>query len=588
MTTGLLALVLLVGQQEQPAPEAIRADARRVEASYERAARRFAPVVGQRIAGSGCDEIVGRFCINFNVEPGKPPEEPPRITDARREAIDSLRRQFSLVPGEPYVAGPLVRLLIEDARPSEAVAAALTFDVETTDSVYGPLIAGFALHAAGEDSLADAYFARSIAHMDREQQERVRSLEWLLRGGERDQYRKLSETERESYEQVVWTLSDPLYLTAANELWLEHVARHAYSRLMERVRVVRDMVSWKRDLEQLTIRYGMPYRRGRYDGVRFDQSGIVEYFHPEQLTYMVGDLLTNGMPPQPPPGESWPLDPERPRSAFAPPAVRNMDALPHQLSRIPTDDGWIVRVDGVFVLDTLARVPPPPLPGDTAQPPPPNPTQVDAGLWLLDMKREARQTGTVRAEHELHGDTARVSLLVPATAGEYVYSFEGFESETRTARRARYALSIEEPDRGLRMSDVIVTQPFEGDLPEDEESLGDLPLVELVLARDTQVGIFALAADPGAGSYDVEVAIRPADRGTLPGRFVRWLGRTLGLSRERVPPRVSWRVVHGEGPLVLAADLALTGTSTGLQIIEVAIEDSRGRRGVGRRLVKIE
>src|SRR5690606_8243094 len=145
---------------------------------------------------------------------------------------------------------------IEDARPSEAVAAALTFDVETTDSVYGPLIAGFALHAAGEDSLADAYFARSIAHMDREQQERVRSLEWLLRGGERDQYRKLSETERESYEQVVWTLSDPLYLTAANELWLEHVARHAYSRLMERVRVVRDMVSWKRDLEQLTIRYG--------------------------------------------------------------------------------------------------------------------------------------------------------------------------------------------------------------------------------------------------------------------------------------------------------------------------------------------
>lgn len=94
MITGLLALVLLVGQQEQPAPKAIRADARRVEASYERAARRFAPVVGQRIAGSGCDEIVGRFCINFNVEPGKPPEEPPRITDARREAIDSLRRQF--------------------------------------------------------------------------------------------------------------------------------------------------------------------------------------------------------------------------------------------------------------------------------------------------------------------------------------------------------------------------------------------------------------------------------------------------------------------------------------------------------------
>ena len=588
MITGILALVLLVAQQEQPAPEAIRADARRVEAAYERAARRFAPVVGQRVAGSGCDEIVGRFCLNFDVEPGKPPEEPPRVTDARREAIDSLRRHFSVLPGDPFIAGPLVRLLIEDARPSEAVAAALTFDVETDDSVYGPLIAGFALHAAGEDSVADAYFQRAIAHMDREQQEHVRSLEWLLRGGERDRYGELSEAEQAAYEQIVWTLSDPLYLTAANELWLEHVARHAYSRLMERVRVVRGMMSWKRDLEQLTVRYGMPYRRGRYDGVRFDQSGIVEYYDPEQLTYMVGDFLTKGMPPQPPPGESWPLDPERPRSAFAPPAVRNMDALPHQLSRIPTSDGWIVRVDGVFVLDTLARVTPPPLPGDTAQPPAPDPTRVEAGLWLLDMNRGARHAGAARGEHALQGDTARVSLLVRATPGDYVYSVEGFENETRTARRARYALSIEEPDGGLRMSDVIVTQPFDGDLPENQDSLGDLPLAELVLTHEMQVGIFALVADPGAGSYDVEIAIRPADRGTLPGRFVRWLSRSLGLSDERVPPRVSWRVVHGEGPLVLAADLALSGTNTGLQVIEVAIEDSRGRRGVGRRLVKIE
>src|SRR5690606_41534292 len=80
----------------------------------------------------------------------------------------------------------------------------------------------------------------------------VRSLDWLLRDGERDRYRDLSPEERESYEQTVWTLSDPLYLTPANELWLEHVARYTYSRLMERVRVVRDMVSWRRDNRKST------------------------------------------------------------------------------------------------------------------------------------------------------------------------------------------------------------------------------------------------------------------------------------------------------------------------------------------------
>ncbi len=588
MATGVLALMLLVSQQAQPAPEAIREDARRVEAAYERAARRFAPVVGQRTADSRCDEIVGRFCINFDVEPAKPPEEPPRITDARRAAIDSLRRQFSVLPGDPAVAGPLVRLLIEDARASEAVAAALTFDIETTDSVHGPLLAGFALHNAGEDSAADAYFTRAIEHMDSAQRQRVRSLDWLLRDGERDRYRDLSPEERESYEQTVWTLSDPLYLTPANELWLEHVARYTYSRLMERVRVVRDMVSWRRDLEQLTIRYGMPYRRGRYHGVRFDQSGIVEYFHPEQLTYMVSDFLTRGMPPQPPPGEAWPLDPERPRSAFAPPAVRNMDDFPHQISRIPVEDGWLVRVDGTFGLDTLARVPPPPLPGDTAQPPAPDPTGVDVGLWLLDMNREAQQVATARELHPIVGDTVHVSLVLSAVPGEYVYSFEAFEPETRTARRARYALTIEEPESGVRMSDVIVTRPFNGDLPGSFESLTDQPIPQLVLRRDSTVGIFAQAADPGPGTYEIEIAVRPADRGSVPGRFLRWLGRTLRLRNEPVPPRVSWEVVHEGGPLVLAADLALTGTGTGLQIIEVAVEGDRGRRGLGRRLVKIE
>ncbi|MHB1168068.1 MAG: hypothetical protein ACYC28_02145 [Longimicrobiales bacterium] len=588
MATGFLALALLLTQQAQPAPEAIRADARRVEAAYERAARRFAPVVGQRTARSGCDEIVGRFCITFDAEPADPPDEPPRITDARRAAIDSLRRQFSVLPGDPAVAGPLVRLLIEDERPAEAVAAALTFDMETADSAFGPLLAGFALHASGEDSVAGEYFERALAHLEPDEQRRVRSLDWLIRNDERGRYRELADTARETYEQIVWKLSDPLYLTPANELWLEHVSRYTYGRLMERVQVVRDMVRWRSDLEQLTIRYGVPYRRGRYAGVRFDESGIVEYYHPEQLTYMVGDYLTKGMPPQPPPGESWPLDPEKPRSAFAPGAVRNMDELPHQVSRIPVADGWLVRVDGTFGLDTLARAPLPPLPGDTASPPPPEPAEVDAGFWLLDMQRRAEETGSTRVAEPLEADTAHLALSLAVPPGEYVYSFEGFEPETRTARRARYALSIEEPESGLRLSDVIITRPFNGALPETQDGLGDRPLGTLVLERDSYVGIFAQAADPGSGSYEVEVAVKPADRGSLPGRFVRWLGRTLGLSDEPVPPRVSWRVVHGEGPLVIAADLALTGTGSGLQIIEVAIEDARGRRGVGQRLVRIE
>ncbi len=589
MTGGFLALVLLAVQQAEPGPEAIREAARRAEAVYERAARRFAPVVGQRTSASRCDEVVGRFCIFFGDEPSDPPEEPARITEARRVAIDTLRRTFTLLPGDPAVAGPLVRLLIEDARAPEAVAAALTFASETHDSVLGPLIAGFALHAAGEDSAAAVRFEDGIAHMDSAHAARVRSLDWLILSEERGRYRALQGEERRAYEQAVWRLADPLYLTPANETWVEHIARYTYARLMERVRVVRDMVRWARDLEQLTIRYGMPYRRGRYSDVRFEDSGIVEYYHPEQLTYLMGDFLTRGVPPQPPPGEAWPLDPERPRTAFAPPALRSMDELPHQASRIPTAGGWVLRLDGTFGLDTLARVPPPPLPGDTAQPPAPAPTHVDAGLWLLDLARTAAPAGAARARLPLAGDSAHVALELPVGPGELVYSLEAHEPDTRTARRARYALTIDTA-AGLQISDVIVTRPFDGDLPADHGELGDRPLSDLVLTRDARIGIFAQAADPGAGEYAIEVAVRPADEGSLPGRFVRWLGRSLGLGGERQPPRVAWRVTHpGDAPLVVAADLTLTGTQTGLQLIEVAVEDrTTGRRATGRRLVRIE
>ncbi len=266
-----------------------------------------------------------------------------------------------------------------------------------------------------------------------------------------------------------------------------------------------------------------------------------------------------------------------------------MDELPHQASRIPTADGWVLRLDGTFGLDTLARVPPPPLPGDTARPPAPTPTHVDAGLWLLDLARGAAPAGEVRTRIPLADDSVHVALELPVAAGEFVYSLEGHEPDTRTARRARYALTVEAAS-GLQISDVIVTRPFDGALPAAHDELGDRPLSDLVLTRDARIGIFAQAADPGAGEYAIEVAVRPADRGSLPGRFVRWLGRSLGLGGERRPPRVAWRVAHpGDAPLVVAADLTLTGAQTGLQLIEVAVEDrATGRRATGRRLVRIE
>src|SRR5690606_34921165 len=149
-------------------------------------------------------------------------------------------------------------------------------------------------------------------------------------------------------------------------------------------------------------------------------------------------------------------------------------------------DGWVLRVDGAFGLDTLARVPPGPLPGDTAQPPAPVPTHVDAGLWLLDLDRAAAPAGDVRTRVPLAGDSVHVALELPVAPGEFVYSLEGLEPETRTARRARYALAVE-ASPGLQVSDVIVTHPFDGAQPADHRELGSRPRTDLVLDRDARI-----------------------------------------------------------------------------------------------------
>lgn len=587
----LIAFTAVFLQQGAPDSAAVRAGARAAEAAYERTSRRHAPLVGWSGSSGECHERVGRFCLRFdNGEPTAPPAEPPRVVDARRAAIDSLRRGWSVLPGEPAVAGPLIRLLIEDDRPREALAVALTFETLAPQEPATSLLVGLAFHAAGDEPAAAERFRHALAAMDTEERERVRALDWLLAPAERRRYRALAAPERERYADAVWMLADPLYLTSMNERWAEHIARYAYARLLERVPLVAGMLRWGPDLEELLIRYGAAYRRGRELGPRLGQDGIVEYFDPRQLAYVPETLLGAGYPPSPPPGMEWPLSAERARSGYAPRNIRSMEAMPHQLSRIPVRGGWLVRVDAAFGLDSAAREPPPPLPGDTARPPAPQPDSVHAGLFVLSAAHSMARAASVVRRVRLDGDSARFTLAVLADAGAYVYSAEAYERESRTARRARYALDLAAIE-GVRISDVIVAMPFNAEPPLDHTDGARLrPLTRLQLQDTATIGIYAEAVGLLPGAYEVEVVARRGDRQSLPERLVRWLGSSLGIGARSAPPRVRWRVTHdGDAPLVIALDLPLTGVEPGIAVIEVAVIDVReAQRVAGRRLIRVE
>jgi hypothetical protein len=191
---GIVPL-LLVLQSWSPMPvtedsaRALRDLAERAEWSYEHLLRSLAPIHrGPHSSGSQqCDEIVGRFCLTF----GKGNERKPdttvagKVISARQQAVEMLRHAFAALPGELTAAGPLLRYLVEDGRAEEAIAAARTFAWASGDSAWGGLLIGYALHAAADDSLAELYLTRAVAHLPPDARRRVTNISYLLEHRER-------------------------------------------------------------------------------------------------------------------------------------------------------------------------------------------------------------------------------------------------------------------------------------------------------------------------------------------------------------------------------------------------------------------
>jgi len=572
-----LALVTAIMQTvAPPAPsedsiQLIRRQARRAEMEYESLLRRLAPAtVGS--GGSGqCDEVVGRFCLRFSAGP-EPPILPEvgRVTRARWEAVDALRRAFALQPGELSTAAPLVRYLVEGDRAPEAISAAEAFAWASGDPVWGPAVMAFAYHANGQDSTAERHFASALAAMDEQTRERFTWVEALLDNDESRLYRSLKGAEREAYEAVLWRAADPLYLTAENEAWVEHLARGVWVWMLSRAPVVSGMYRWGKDLEELTLRYGPPAGRKREVGMNLGELRMIEQFDPEQLPFVPPELRRQGLPAAPLPGEPSPLEATRVRSAHMPRTVRRVIPITHQASRFPRGDSILVRLDGALVLDSVAR--------DVREQAGRNVPRLTTGLFVLDA--DFHKLAEVRGEIRAHRDTILVSHALMVDRNVRNYSLEVIEGVTRLAGRARHPIDPDLPSSGgLALSDLLVAHPFgEGRRPTGPLSPELHALPELVLPTGAEIGLYAevhgLEADEsGTTAYRVTLSVQAPDGPAL-ARAARWLGRRLGLAGPGYEPELSWEATgDGIGPEIIAIDLDLTGLRPGLHWIELVVAD---------------
>lgn len=177
---------------------------------------------------------------------------------------------------------------------------------------------------------AETAFGAALAALSVDEACRWRDVAYLLDGDDRDRYEDLpcGSPEREAAERAVWLLSDALWSEPGFERRAEHLARRT------RIEIQSDAasgygVSWGRDLDELTVRYGWPegwdvaWRRD--PGLRTERA-VQAHRSPDAQRLVPDGLLDSDEAPV------WRLDDEKPRSAWAPPTGPIDDTLDPQIA----------------------------------------------------------------------------------------------------------------------------------------------------------------------------------------------------------------------------------------------------------------
>ena len=567
---GLTLLGSLIGWGSEPAigqtadTARLRRDALRAESEYESGIRRFAPVSHSAPRSGPCDEIVGRYCIYYESGGDTLPPEPAAVTKARNRAISLLLRAHQAMPASMRIAFPLVRLLVEAGRAHEAVVVAGAFKSATPDSASVHMLLGFALHGAGRTNAAADAFAAWLTSIPEDRRDRIGSLEWLLAGKERSRYKQLSPEHRKAYEERVWRYADALYITPGNELWTDHVARHALAVMLSRRRSSLYVDSWGEDLEQLTVRFGPPAlttRSWRAGGLG-SQEHYSEHWEPALRTY-VAPVLADALGKEAPLDSIWPLDSLTARSGHVPSPLNTMHVLEHQASVF----GNRLALTGRTRADTA----------QTASP--------RGAVFLLDSTLSI--IGQAEAVATLDGDSLVFAADAPLPPNAFYYSAEIYDSAAHFGARARYRISRPASAPELAISSILLAHPFSpGALPSGRASPLLRPLTRPVLGSGSRLGVYAEVSGSGERrSIQVEMETNRLDRPGAIGRALGWIGGKVGLSTPRAPTRLGWSIeLDPEKTNALPVTLDLGNAEPGRYRLTLTIHDpTRGATATAQR-----
>lgn len=311
-----------------------------LQEEFERYRESRTPVQPEPLGGA-CDERIGRICIWFGgADEERFPAELREVGQARVELIRTLFAARDIVQ-DRWVLGQLVHYLVENRNFDEAERVATECGI--SERWWCGVLEGYALHVRGEFVEAEAAFRAGLAEMPDSVHQTWTSPRYVFTPDAREAFDALPPAEREQTWELLWRLSDPLFLVEGNDYFTDHFARLV---IAENRRHATDPlgIDWAEDMDETLVRYGrnIGYSRtpNRAQFSLQDNRRMVGHHHPKSRGYLFPEQFLTSPSDIPP--ESWITAPRESRTWYAPPYAPDVEALETQVGRFRRDERMLV------------------------------------------------------------------------------------------------------------------------------------------------------------------------------------------------------------------------------------------------------
>jgi GWxTD domain-containing protein len=376
------------------------------------------------------------------------------------EMIEHYRAALRFDPEHVGASVRLMGQLLDEQRLGEYLSIARRLRSAHPDRPLPFLYLGLGLHAAGREESASEAFEDGLKRLTDEERRQVESLAEVMRRDEAREYMRLDEDGREDFNETYWLLSDPLYLTDANERRLEHLSRVSYADLRFSAPEA-GLRGWQTDQGIIFVRYGHPmsiasfgaspyvtgnpYAVGRrsiiwsygYDGPVFIFQQMPGYLNAR----FAGDYKFVA--------ENYRY--LQPVTYVNIPSIPQLMEMPIQLARFrgETPDEVALEVHAALPLEEFARG----LDLDEGE--------IETGLFLInaagDKVLQRTNTETLEYDESPDIDEYRSWRLILAPGQQLVAAVEARDEVTWRSAATRESFDVEAyPEDSMKVSDILV------------------------------------------------------------------------------------------------------------------------------------